>query len=137
MLEFWACFLLNDVYKRMFGIFFILFRSWVIIKNIKNEYVETSSLLIFANNSRSKQNKKKKKNPEHSFVDIGKSETCAKFQQKILNSVVVRARQSFKFFRQKTWFLESNRALSKFLYGILHYLLSTSSLIFLLSIIRS
>ena len=25
---------------------------------------------------------------------------------------------------QKTWFLENNRALSKFLYGVLHYLIS-------------
>ena len=34
-----------------------------------------------------------------------------KFQQKILNSKVVGARQSFQFFRQKTWFLINNRAL--------------------------
>ena len=77
--------------------------------------------LVIANNSRSKQNKK---NPEHTFVGIGKSETCAKFQQKILNSMVVGARQNFQFFRQKTWLLENSRALSKFLYEILHYLIS-------------
>ena len=35
----------------------------------------------------------------------------AKFQQKILNSIVVRARQSFQFFSQKTWFLGNNRSL--------------------------
>ena len=35
--------------------------------------------MIFANNSRSKQNKK---NPTHFFVDIGKEEKRAKFQQK-------------------------------------------------------
>ena len=34
------------------------------------------------------------------FVDIGKTETCAKFQKKILNFMVVGARQSFHFFRQ-------------------------------------
>ena len=34
-----------------------------------SECVETKSFLILANNSRSK---KKKKNPEHPFVDIGK-----------------------------------------------------------------
>ena len=45
--------------------------------------------LIFANNSRSKQNKK---NPEHPFVDIGEKEKCATSQQKILNSMVVGAR---------------------------------------------
>ena len=38
--------------------------------------------------------------------------------------MVVGARQSFQFFRQKTWFLENNRALSKFLYGVSHYLIS-------------
>ena len=34
------------------------------------------------------------------------------------------AQQTFQFFRQKTWFLENNRTSSKFLYGILHYLIS-------------
>ena len=48
----------------------------------------------------------------------------AKFQQKILNSMVVGARQKFPYFRQTTWFLENNRALSKILYEILHYLIS-------------
>ena len=43
---------------------------------------------------------------------------CAKFQQKILNPMVVGARQSFQFFRQKTLFHENNKALSKFLYGM-------------------
>ena len=38
--------------------------------------------------------------------------------------MVVGARQSFQFFRQKTWFLENNRAFSKFLFGVLHYLVS-------------
>ena len=37
--------------------------------------------------------------------------------------MVVGARDSFHFFRQKTWFLENSRALSKFLFEILHYLL--------------
>ena len=49
--------------------FFVLFRSWVINKNVKNEGVENMSFLILANNSRSKESKK---NPEHAFVDIGK-----------------------------------------------------------------
>ena len=31
--------------------------------------------------------------------------------------MVVGARQSFQCFGQKTWFLENNRALPKFLYG--------------------
>ena len=45
------------------------------------------------------------------FVDIAKWKTCAKFQQKILKSIVVGARQSFQFFKQKTWFLASNGGL--------------------------
>ena len=51
--------------------------------------MQKPGLLIFANNSRSKQNKN---NPAYSIVDIGKEETCAKFQQKILNFRVVGAR---------------------------------------------
>ena len=65
-----------------------------------------------------------KKNPEHPFVDIGKTEKCATFQQKILNSMVVGARHSFQFFRKITWFLRGNRTLSKFKYWILHHLIS-------------
>ena len=42
----------------------------------KNECVESRYFMIFANNSRSRQNKK---NPEHSLVNIGKWETCASF----------------------------------------------------------
>ena len=74
--------------------------------------------LVFANNSRSKQNKKSP------FVDIGKQETCAKFQQKIFNTIVVGVRQSFQVLRQSTWFLENDGALPKVLYGILHYSIS-------------
>ena len=43
-----------------------------------------------------------------------------KFQQKILNPVVVGAHQSFRFSRQKTWFLGNNRGLPQFRYQILH-----------------
>ena len=103
------------------GCFLISFRSWVINKSVKNECVETRSFLICANNSRSKQSKK---NPAQPFADIGKKETCAEFQQIILNSGVAGARQNFKISRQNTWFLENNRALSKFLYRILHSLIS-------------
>ena len=41
---------------------------------------------------------------------------------------MVGARQNFQIFRQNAWFLESNRILSKFLYGILHYLISIMKL---------
>ena len=64
-----------------------------------------------ANNSRSKQNEKNLKDP---FEQIDKYETCAKFQQDLLNSMVVGA----QFFRQKTWFLKNKRALTTFLCGI-------------------
>ena len=39
-------FLHNNVYKSVFGIFFILFRSWVINKNVKNDCVETRSWFL-------------------------------------------------------------------------------------------
>ena len=48
------------------------------------------------------------------------------FQQKILNCRVVGACQSFQIFKQNTSFLENNRALSKFLNGIFHYLINQS-----------
>ena len=74
--------------------------------------IKTWFLLIrfctFINNSKSKQNKE---NATHFFVDITKQRTCVKFQQKILKSIVVGARQSFQFFRQKTWFHGNNRGL--------------------------
>ena len=38
--------------------------------------------------------------------------------------MVVGTRQRFQIFRQITWFLRNNRALSKFRYRILHYLVS-------------
>ena len=38
--------------------------------------------------------------------------------------MVVGARQNFQFFKQKTWFLENNRASSKFLDEVSHYLIS-------------
>ena len=42
--------------------------------------------------------------------------------------MVVGAHQSFQFFTQNIWFLKNNRALSKFVYGILHYLISITKL---------
>ena len=38
------------------------------MKSVKSECVETTSFLIFANDSKSKQNKK---NPTHPFEDTG------------------------------------------------------------------
>ena len=42
--------------------------------------------------------------------------------------MVVAARQSFQFFRQKAWFLGNNRGLPEFRYHILHDLISTAKL---------
>ena len=83
--------------------------------NLVSLSVQKPALFILANNSRSKQNEANLKGP---FEHIGKQETCAKFQQNLLNSMVEGAR----FFRQNIWSLKNNRALSKVLCGILHYL---------------
>ena len=42
--------------------------------------------------------------------------------------MVVGARQSFQFFRQKTWLLGNNRGQPKLRYRILHNLISTTKL---------
>ena len=62
-------FLLTNVYKRVCGVFLILFRSGVICKNFKKIGFYTLVFYTFTNNSRSKQNFK---NPIHPFVDITK-----------------------------------------------------------------
>ena len=102
-----------------------MFRSWVIDKSGFCECAETRVFFILANNSRSNPNKNKS---EHPFEHIDKCETCARFQQKLSYSKVVGGRQSFQFFLQNTWFLGNNRVLSKFLYGILHYLICITKL---------
>ena len=43
LIFFGESFLLNNFYKRVFGSFIILFRSWVINKSVKREFVETRS----------------------------------------------------------------------------------------------
>ena len=43
--------------------------------------------------------------------------------QNLLKSMVAGAHQSFQFFGHDNWLLKNNRALPKFWYGILHYLL--------------
>ena len=43
---------------------------------------------------------------------------CAEFQEKLVHSRLVGAR------KKVTWFIKNNRALSKFWYGFLHYLIS-------------
>ena len=63
-------------------------------KKIHSFYTLTDT--SFINNSISKQNKK---NPTHPFVDIRTRETCAKFQQKILNPTVVGAPSKVSIFQ--------------------------------------
>ena len=84
-------FLLTNVYKSMFRIFFILFKSWVIRPGFY-----TLVLYIFINNSRSKQSKKI---PNTILLTLLSTKRLQKFEQKTLNSMVVGAHQSFQFFR--------------------------------------
>ena len=84
--------------KRCAG-FFSFCLELEFFSKIKRPGFYTLAFYIFIDNTSSKQNKK---NPEHPFLDIIKWKTCAKFQQKILNSMVVGTRQSFQFFRQKS-----------------------------------
>ena len=74
-------FLLTNVCKRMYEIFFILLSYLQRIKKIWYLHTLVSTFFtFFINNSRSRQDKK---NPEQLFVDIIKQKTCAKFQQKM------------------------------------------------------
>ena len=106
--------------KECSGFFFILFGTLVICQNKETPGFYTLTETRFINNSKSKQNLK---NPTHSFVDTRKTETCGKFQQKIINSTVVGA-QNFQFSRQITRFLGNTRALPEFMYWILHHVIS-------------
>ena len=51
-----------------------------------------------------------------------------KISTKLINSLVVGARQSFQFFTQNTRFTENNRALFNFLYQILYYIINITKL---------
>ena len=62
-------FLLTNVYKRVFGISFILFISRAINKNVKNECVETRSFYFLQITQDLNKNKKTR---TYRFVDIGK-----------------------------------------------------------------
>ena len=62
-------FLLNNLYKSVGGILFILFRSWAICKNFKKPGFHKLVFYTFINNSRSRQIKK---NPAQALVDITK-----------------------------------------------------------------
>ena len=97
-------FLLTNIYKRVCGIFlnFIQILSFLqkfgFLQRLGFYKLIFCALLTHVNDSTSKQNKK---NATYPFVGITKQKTCVKFQPKILNSMVVGARQSFQFFRQR------------------------------------
>ena len=101
-------FQLTNVYKSVFRVFLFCLDLELFAKIKKNWFLHTRFLhfLLIALDLN-----KIKKNPEHPFVDIVKWETCANIPQKILNSMVVGARQSFQFFRQITRFLWHNKVL--------------------------
>ena len=80
------------------------------------ECVETMSFFLLANNARSIQNKKI---PNSFLQTLVSRKRVQNFSKKILNSMAVRARDSFQFFRQITWFLENNRACLNFCVGLI------------------
>ena len=99
LLRFCTYFLLNNVYKKMFGIFFNFVQILSYLEVFKMTLFLKRFFYIFVHNSRPKQNQK---NPKYSFVDIAQQKTCAKFQQKILNSTVLLEHSSqFKVFQTK------------------------------------
>ena len=107
--------------KKVFGILFILFGSGLICQNKKRPGFCTLTEIRFIKTLRSKQDKKI---PSTLLQTLVIRKRVQKFSEKILNSMVVGTRQSFQFFRQITCFLENNRALSKFKWWILYYLIS-------------
>ena len=104
---------------------FVYFVLRLLINLVSVSVQKPGIFFILAKYSSSKQHKK---NSTYPFVEICEQGTCAKFQQTLLKSKVCGACQSFQFFRQNSWFRENNRALSKFLYGILYYLISITKL---------
>ena len=77
--------------------FFLFYLDLELSVKIKKDVVSAHSFFTFLLIMQDLN--KIKKIPQTLFVDIVKQKMCAKFQQKILNSVVVGVRQSFQFFR--------------------------------------
>ena len=77
--------------------FFLFYLDLELSAKIKKDVVSAHSFFTFLLIMQDLN--KIKKIPQTLFVDIVKQKMCAKFQQKILNSVVVGVRQSFQFFR--------------------------------------
>ena len=65
----------------VWDLFFFLFRSWVIWEKRPGFYTLIFTFLLITHNLN------KIHFPEHTFVDIVKKKTCAKFQQKNIRSL--------------------------------------------------
>ena len=88
-------FLLTNVYKRVCGIFFCFIQILRYLKKLKRPDFYTLVLYTFINNSLSKQNRKI---PHILLQTLLSGKRVQNFSKKILNSIVVKARQSFQFF---------------------------------------
>ena len=115
LLKFCSRFLITSVYKRMFGINFIVFRFWVISKNKKKTRFLHTYWSHFCFLLITQDLNKILKNPEQSFAGIVKLKMSAKFQQKIWNSMVVDTYQSW--YRCKYFFFHTNNLVSRIQYG--------------------
>ena len=107
-------FLLTNVYKRIFRIFFVLLSSWVICKNQKDLVFIHSFfifLLITQDLNKTKKNPMLSRTPVQNFSKNNK--LCGSW-----NSSKFSTSQNF------SKFLGNNRALFKFRYQILHNLIS-------------
>ena len=83
--------------------FILFYLDPELFKNVKNSSV--TRLLITQDLS------KIRKIPHILLSALLSRKRVQNFSKKILNSMVVGARQSFQFFRQKPWFLGNNRGL--------------------------
>ena len=98
-------FLLTNIYKSVFGIFFFLFcLDLELFTKIKKDLVSTESFFTFLLIIQDLN--KIKKNPEHAFVDIVKQERCAKFQQNILTLCQLELVKNFDFSDKQPGFSE-------------------------------
>ena len=88
--------------------FSLLYLDLELFVKIKKYLVSTHSFFTLLLITQDLDKIKKTHTP---FLDITKWKICAKFMQKILNSVVVGGRQSFQFFRRKIWFVGDSRGL--------------------------
>ena len=93
--------------KRCVG-FFLFYLDLELFAKIKKDLVSTHSFFTLSLITQDLNKIKKTHTPfcRHYYV-----ENVCKVSAKILKSMVAGGRQSFQFFRQKTWFLGKNRAL--------------------------